>query len=74
MAKKLSYMSYNMMSMKAKMSVIQKTLLELGYDIEITCIRDKKTVKALMDFQKKHGITPNGTVCEKTFYELDMKQ
>ena len=57
------------------MSNLQRTLKEdYGYDVEITCKRDKKTVKALMDFQKKHGINRNGVICENTFYELNMKK
>ena len=75
MKETITYSAYTCMPMKAKMSNLQRTLRDqYGYDLEITCKRDKKTIKALMDFQKKHGLTPNGHVCERTLYELDMKK
>lgn len=55
------------MSTKGKMQWLQTALKLLGYDVDITLKRDKKTVKALGAFQKANDITPNGVVCETTF-------
>lgn len=71
--KRISYSTFSMMSMKGKMSTLQTNLIGMGYDVEVTCKRDKKTIKALTDFQKRNGLTPNGVICETTFELLDMR-
>lgn len=51
----------------------QKRLLELGYKgFNADGKRDRPTVRAVMDFQVKHGITPNGVICERTFSHLNI--
>lgn len=65
------YSKYNSLSVKARIHMLQEKLISLGYtSVIINCKRDKTTVKALMDFQSKNGITPNGMVCMKTFEAL----
>lgn len=68
---KNKYVKFNSMSIKARMHVLQDRLIELGYnEVNVTCKRDKKTIKALMDFQKKNDIVPNGVICENTYNKL----
>jgi peptidoglycan hydrolase-like protein with peptidoglycan-binding domain len=59
--------------MKAKMSLIQKHLNTIGYSLEVNGQKDKPTTKAIMDFQKKHGLAQNSVVCEKTFNLMNIK-
>lgn len=70
---KINYVKFTSMSIKARMHLIQDRLIELGYNVEVTCKRDRQTVKALMDFQKINGITTNGIVCENTYNKLFRK-
>lgn len=64
----MRFEKFQVLSTKAKMSYVQTKLTELKlYDGEINCLRDKKTVKAIMKLQKENGLTSNGIVCEKTF-------
>ena len=48
--------------MKAKMGWIQEKL-----NLPVTHQSDRATIKALKNFQKENGITPNAVVCETTF-------
>ena len=67
----MKFYHYQSMPMKARISTLQKRLIDLGYDkVTVTGKQDKQTTKALTDFQKINGITPNGIVCEKTFIAL----
>jgi hypothetical protein len=52
----------------AKFIYVQEKLVDMGYDnISVNGKRDKLTVKAIMDVQKRNGIIPNGVICERTF-------
>lgn len=66
----MTFVRYNSNSVKARITMLQEALNKLGYDLDVTGKRDKKTVKALMKFQKDNGIIPNGVVCERTFERL----
>ena len=67
----MTYSKYNALSVKARIHILQEKLISLGYkSVIVSCKRDKVTVKALMDFQSKNGIVPNGVVCMKTFETL----
>lgn len=67
---KHKFVKFQSLSMKAKMNKIQERLKSLGYDVDINCKRDKKTIKAIMKFQTENDITPNGVICEKTFNKM----
>ena len=70
--RKITFTRYSVLPAKARISMLQEKLIEHGYsDICASGKRDKPTVKALMDFQKKHDIIPNGVVCEETFKALN---
>ena len=60
----MDYIRFSNQSVKARMGWIQQVL-----NLPITYKKDKGTVKALVKFQKDHGLSGNGVVCEKT-YEL----
>lgn len=46
---------------------VQIRLIELGYDPgPADGIRGRKTVEAIKEFQRDHGITPDGVVGQKT--------
>ena len=66
----MTFIKFSMQSMKARMYWLQDVLDNLGYDVPHNGKRDRLTVKSLMEFQKSHGITPNGVICERTYDEL----
>lgn len=66
----MKYRKFQFLSTKAKMSMIQERLIELGHDCSVNGRRDKATVKGIQKIQKLNGITENGVVCEKTFDAL----
>jgi len=62
MTKIHNYNKFSVLSMNARLAWVQETLC-----VPVNCKRDKLTVKAITDFQKSNGITPNGIICKKTF-------
>ena len=66
----MSFVKFNILSVKARMSLVQERLISLGYKCSVTGKRDKQTVKSIQDIQKKNDITPNGVICEKTYNAL----
>lgn len=69
----LTFNHFNSYSTKARILALQNRLIELGYDtVIVSGKRDKPTIKALQDFQKKNGITPNAVVDKYTFELLDI--
>ena len=58
----MNFIKFSTSSMKAKMGWIQEKL-----NLPVTHQRDRATIKALKNFQKENGITPNAVVCETTF-------
>lgn len=72
MKKAMTYNHYLSFPVKGRILWSQKRLSKLGYDkVPINGKRDRNTVKAMTDFQARHGITPNGVVDIRTFQELD---
>ena len=60
------------MSVKARTGLVQKALIDKGYNVEISYKLDKQTKKAIKDFQKSHNITPNCVICSKTYDLLNI--
>ena len=74
MYKPLLYSKYLRLPVKARLVLIQKSLVDKGYtNVSITGKRDRNTVKALSDLQKKNDLAPNGVVCEKTYALLEIE-
>lgn len=74
MHKPLLYSKYLRLPVKARLVLLQKALVDKGYtNVSITGKRDRNTVKALSDLQKKNDLTPNGVVCEKTYSLLEIE-
>ena len=71
---RVSYIKFCSLSTKARMNAVQKILIDKGYDLCINNIRDKQTVKAITDLQRKNGISPNGVICERTFNLLNVME
>jgi hypothetical protein len=62
------------MPMKARIKWIQDKLIKFGYLDEFNYTpfkRDKKFIKALMEFQKSVGLTPNADITEDLFEKLN---
>lgn len=70
----MKYSKFQILSIKAKMSMVQKRLIELGYNCSVTGRRDKSTVKGIQKVQKANGITENGVICQRTFDALFSSQ
>lgn len=51
-------------------SYLQRVLNSLGYKIKVDGIFGKQTQKAVIDFQKRAGLIPDGIVGEKTWKAL----
>ena len=64
----MTFNHFNSLPVKVRIDKIQQALIIDGYyDLNVTGKRDKPTVKALQDFQKKNGLTPNAVISEATF-------
>lgn len=62
-----TYAKLSTLPIKVRMTYVQYLLNKLGYDIIVTSRKDKKLIKAIMDFQEKNGITANGVICPRTY-------
>ena len=75
MKKQLTHIKYGMMPIKARIVLLQKTLIDHGYSkVSVNGINDRSTKRALVDFQNRNNITPNGIVNEETFKLLKMDE
>ena len=69
----MTFNHYNSFPVKVRIQKLQQALIIDGYHhLDVTGKRDKPTIKALQDFQKKNGITPNAVVDEYTFSLLEI--
>lgn len=75
MHKKLQYNRYLSLPVKARLVLVQKALIDKGYSkVSITGKRDRNTVKAIADLQKKNGLSPNCVICEATYDLLEIER
>lgn len=68
-----NFYRFERLPVKARMLLIQKTLKGIGFNVDETGLRDKKTVKAICKLQEDHGFVPNGIICQYTFSLLNIK-
>jgi len=66
---KVCYSRYERLPVKVRTTIVQRALQDLGYVVDVSGQKDKKTTKAICDIQNKNDMSANGVVCETT-YEL----
>lgn len=66
----MTYDKFNTLPLVAKMNLIQDILSDAGYVVGRRGKRDRQTAKAITQFQKENGLTPNGVICRKTYQAL----
>lgn len=70
----MKYAHFSGMPMKGRIGWIQEKLVKFGYltkDGYTPYKRDKKFIKALMQFQSDYGMTPNADITESLFDKLN---
>lgn len=72
MKKGITFVRYSSLPMKVRIKILQKVLINLGYNLNISGIRDRDTIKALKKFQKENGLSQNAVVCSKTYEILNI--
>lgn len=71
--KTLTFNAFSVMSIKARKALVIEALKNKGYELDENCRRkDAAYSRALSQFQRDNGLTPNGVVCEKTFNALEL--
>lgn len=69
----MTFNHFNSLPVKVRIKLTQTSLFNMGYtNVEITGIRDKRTVKALRDLQNKNNLTANAVIDRETFDLLDI--
>lgn len=73
-SKKMKYNKFLALSVKARTGIVQRALIRLGYQLNITYKMDKITKTCIKNLQKANNIIPNCIICSKTYNLLDIRE